>query len=220
MQKGFLNLSLLFYQLTGYRFEHRKWSHLEVEALNAYITTLPQFAIRETLRKAWVAILDYYQGNRNETATLQQTAEHSPQGTGISQVHVELAVQQELTSSDERSLSDTPATSDQQPMPSLHEQSVRQAGQSTAGCFPSHSLGPNDEVQTSTDPWFYFPPDPGGPRGGATEVTADNANASTGDPYLFLCGPDGDRPSATVDEILLSADPWLNFTFATTRQYV
>jgi hypothetical protein len=132
----------------------------------------------------------------------------------------ESAVLQEPTSSDGNSPLNTPATSDHQLMCSLDEPPVRQAGQSTAGCFPSHSLGPNDEVHASADPWFLFPTDSGGPCGDATEDTVDNVTASAGDPYLFLCGPDGNRPSVTVDEILASADPWLNPTFAATRQSV
>lgn len=67
-----------------------------MEALNAYTETLPQFTIRNTLHDAWVAILNYYEGN----TTLRQTENPNPQGAEKSQVNIESAVQQASTSLD------------------------------------------------------------------------------------------------------------------------
>lgn len=42
------------------RFERRQWPLIEIEAINCFIQTLPQFRIRSTLRKAFEAVTDHY----------------------------------------------------------------------------------------------------------------------------------------------------------------
>nr|XP_001393299.2 hypothetical protein ANI_1_2598074 [Aspergillus niger CBS 513.88] len=77
-------LILSFTQASAKRFELHRWTPSKIEALNAYTETLPQFAIRDTLHKAWTKILDHYEGK----PTLHQTANPS------SPVSVESAMQQ------------------------------------------------------------------------------------------------------------------------------
>ncbi|KAJ6003596.1 hypothetical protein N7522_006449 [Penicillium canescens] len=47
------------------RFERRPWPLIEIEAINCFIQTLPQYRNRTTLQKAFQAITDYY-ANRSE----------------------------------------------------------------------------------------------------------------------------------------------------------
>ncbi len=100
-QKGPCSQSLYVHKLTGYRFEQHGWSHIKFEALNAYTKTLPQFAIRDTLRKAWDAIIRYYE----KGPTLYQTADSGAQETEESQANIESAVQQAASSNEPTSAS-------------------------------------------------------------------------------------------------------------------
>lgn len=62
---------------------------------------MPQFAIRDALRKAWDAIIRYYE----EGPTLYQTANSGAQETEESQANIESAVQQAASSDEPTSAS-------------------------------------------------------------------------------------------------------------------
>ncbi|KAH1334291.1 hypothetical protein KXX16_005939 [Aspergillus fumigatus] len=51
------------------RFERHKWKLIEVQAINAFVKTLPQFRIREYLQEAWNSIVSYYRGEWRMNAT-------------------------------------------------------------------------------------------------------------------------------------------------------
>jgi len=55
--------------LTLIRFERHKWKLIEVQAINTFIKTLPQFRIRKYLWEAWNSIVSYYCGEWRMNAT-------------------------------------------------------------------------------------------------------------------------------------------------------
>lgn len=154
---GELILSLT--HVAAKRFELHKWSHIKIEALNAYTETLPQFAIRDTLHKAWVAILHYYEGN----TAFRQTADSSPQETEESEANLGSAVQQATTSSndpisaalglDPASFENIFASAD----PWLFLPMDPGGGnKSNATCNSFEPSFPADDIIASTDRWLFL----------------------------------------------------------------
>ncbi|KAE8130870.1 hypothetical protein BDV38DRAFT_266025 [Aspergillus pseudotamarii] len=149
-------LILSLTHIAAKRFELHKWSHIKIEALNAYTETLPQFAIRDTLHKAWIAILNYYEGG----TTLSQTVNPNPQGTDEPRANLQSVTS---TSSDAptgtslglelTSFEDISASAD----PWLFlptEPSSRSRADVTDNSFePTLSV---DDIIASADPWLFL----------------------------------------------------------------
>jgi hypothetical protein len=188
--------------------------------LNAYVETLPQFAIRAVLHKAWVAILQYYEGKWRDKSTPSQTTELSPQGTGESHDNAGSSAPQTPTSLDEHRPLELTANSDSQPVSHQGDRCVRAASQSSELFFPtSTSIATDiapfsiDEIIASTEPRFFAPTD-GNSDGDRAHVTADPAATrfasfsideiiASAEPRVFGPtdgdGPDGDRAHVTAD---------------------
>ncbi|PYH41001.1 uncharacterized protein BP01DRAFT_377375 [Aspergillus saccharolyticus JOP 1030-1] len=134
------------------RFEFHKWTYIKIEALNAYTETLPQFAIRETLQKAWVAILNYYEGN----TALHQAARPSPRETEEPQVNIDSAQSSDYRNSpslgfDLAFMEDVFASDE--PYLYLPKRPVEADRVGVTGdCFrPTMSI---DDIIASCNPWF------------------------------------------------------------------
>ncbi|KAH8435389.1 uncharacterized protein LDX57_013019 [Aspergillus melleus] len=59
-----LILSLVNANVKGY--ERKAWKTLEVDAINAYMQTLPQFGILDDLEKAWESVVTFYRGSHQQ----------------------------------------------------------------------------------------------------------------------------------------------------------
>ncbi|KAF4232207.1 hypothetical protein CNMCM8980_005043 [Aspergillus fumigatiaffinis] len=182
-------------------FEYRKWSHIEIEALNAYVQTLPQFAIRDSLHNAWVSILEYYEGRARHNTAPCQTIDPSPRGIEESHDNIDSSAPQTSPPLDDHILLEPPASSDGRPVSCQDERCVRGDSQSSAMFFPTNAsiatgIAPFsiDDIIASAEPWLFVPADAGDPNG-------DRARDYTNPAALHF-------PTFSIDEITASAEPW------------
>lgn len=67
-----------------YRYESHGWKKIELQAINTFVETLPQFCIKSDLLRAWKSLTEYYHIGRQADASRAQQASdpirnaHSP----------------------------------------------------------------------------------------------------------------------------------------------
>ncbi|OKL55235.1 hypothetical protein UA08_09500 [Talaromyces atroroseus] len=78
---------LSLYQVKSRNFKRHNWADIEVAALNAFVKTLPQRVIFETLKKAWHSVVKYYRETLNNKVQCQGRKRQRQDGDITATIH-------------------------------------------------------------------------------------------------------------------------------------